>query len=244
MTDQQPPTPDQLATQRTHYQLAHKFIDMLPPPLDKTPDARAARDQAAIAEAAAMLPVGDEEMKLAVHCVAARARAEEALCTIARAGTYDWVIKMERQFALMERTANANRSLLLKLQAQRRKRARDADAVEADEWAAHIAGQCISLALQQKAAPGAGGETPVPAPAVASPAQPPVQSTEDAAAGREAAEAALQAIVQRARETRRRGMLVPLEDAAPSDAAPVRLRPRYDATPSDEAEALLAEAAD
>jgi hypothetical protein len=58
-----------------YYQLVYTLTDLLPPPLDDTPEALRARNHAAIAKVAALLPVNANEADLAAQCIAARAQA-------------------------------------------------------------------------------------------------------------------------------------------------------------------------
>ena len=62
-----------------YYQLVYTLTDLLPPPLDDTPEALHVRIRAAIAKVAALLPVNANEADLAAQCIAARAQAEEML---------------------------------------------------------------------------------------------------------------------------------------------------------------------
>src|SRR5579871_4834493 len=59
----------------TYWQAVHELQDILPEPTDATPEARARRDRAAIAEVAALLPANANEVSIAVRCVAAHAQA-------------------------------------------------------------------------------------------------------------------------------------------------------------------------
>jgi hypothetical protein len=54
-------------------QLVNTLIDLLPPPLDDTPEAPRTRNYAAIAKVAA-LSVNAKKADLAAHCIAAGAR--------------------------------------------------------------------------------------------------------------------------------------------------------------------------
>ena len=62
-------------------QLVYTLTGLLPPPLDDTQEALGARNHAAIAKVAALLPVNANEADLAAQCIAARARvAAPAAC--------------------------------------------------------------------------------------------------------------------------------------------------------------------
>jgi hypothetical protein len=56
-----------------YYHLVYTLTDLLPPPLDDSPEALRARNHAAIAKVAALLPVNANEADLAAQCIAARA---------------------------------------------------------------------------------------------------------------------------------------------------------------------------
>src|ERR1700710_2380264 len=58
-----------------YYQLVYTLTDLLPPPLDDTPEALLTRNHAAIAKVAALLPVNADEADLAAQCIAARGQA-------------------------------------------------------------------------------------------------------------------------------------------------------------------------
>ncbi|HVC60698.1 MAG TPA: hypothetical protein VND19_10100, partial [Acetobacteraceae bacterium] len=55
-----------------HYQLVHALTAVLPPPVNDTPEALLARNDAAIDAVAAMLPTNANEAGFAAQCVAAR----------------------------------------------------------------------------------------------------------------------------------------------------------------------------
>ena len=81
-------------------QLVYTLTGLLPPPLDDTPAALRARNHAAIAKVAALLPVNANEADLAaqwvaVKCIAARAQAEEMLQLLRQhAGDIDLVMRL------------------------------------------------------------------------------------------------------------------------------------------------------
>ena len=57
----------------------YTLTELLPPPLDDTPEGLRARNHAAIAKVAALLPVNANKADLAAQCIAARAQAEDVL---------------------------------------------------------------------------------------------------------------------------------------------------------------------
>jgi hypothetical protein len=95
----------------------------LPDPPDDTPDARAERDHAAIAEAAWLAPADPAELRIALRCVTADAWANAWLRLMnAHAADTPTLLRLSAQAAAMARLANASRALLQRLQAQRRPR--------------------------------------------------------------------------------------------------------------------------
>jgi hypothetical protein len=62
----QPPPSIDLATD-LYFQLVYTLTSLLPPPLDDTPEALRARNHAAIAKVAALLPVNANEADLAAQ---------------------------------------------------------------------------------------------------------------------------------------------------------------------------------
>jgi hypothetical protein len=111
-----------------YYQLVYTLTDLLPPPLDDTPAALRARNHAAIAKVAAMLPVNANEADLAAQCIVARAQAEDAMRLI-RENRHDIALttRLNAQYISMVRTSLAVEKLLMQVQAIRRKR----EAIEA-----------------------------------------------------------------------------------------------------------------
>jgi hypothetical protein len=143
MSDQLPPEPPDLTLllpRSTYWQLVHELQSYLPPPIDDTPEARAHRDRAAIADVASMLPANAEEARIAARSVSADAQA--AAC-IRQARKYEEdvaiFLKCNAQAASMIRLANSSRSLLARLQAARRKREADEAARNQDTWTEHAA---------------------------------------------------------------------------------------------------------
>ena len=109
------------------------------PPLDLTdPELIAERVHAAIAEIAAMCPVNADEARIAARSVIADAQARECI-RHARAVFNEPIRAMKSQAQANHdmRTANAARSLLLRVQAVRRKREAVAATREQDAWTIH-----------------------------------------------------------------------------------------------------------
>ena len=135
-----PPHPAVDLTTPLYYQLVYTLTDLLPPPLDGTPAGLRARNNAAIAKVAALLPVNANEADLAAQCIAARAQAEEILRLI-RQNAHDiqLVMRLNAQYASMVRTSLSVLGRLTRIQAVRQKREAIEGAANADAWAQHIA---------------------------------------------------------------------------------------------------------
>src|ERR1700733_9562032 len=104
-TSSPPPQGIDLPT-HLYYQLVYTLTDLLPPPLDDTPEGLAARNHAAIAKVAALLPVNANEIDLAAHCIAARAQAEEMLRLLRlHADDILLVMRLNAQYGSMLRTS-------------------------------------------------------------------------------------------------------------------------------------------
>jgi hypothetical protein len=132
------PTVD-LATD-LYYQLVYTLTDLLPPPLDDTPEGLRTRNHAAIAKVAALLPVNANEADLAAQCIAARAQAEEILRLIREnADDIGLVMRLNAQYGSMVRTSLSVHGRLMRVQAERQKRAKIDDAANQDAWALHVA---------------------------------------------------------------------------------------------------------
>jgi len=67
-----PPPPATNLSTHLYYQLVYALTDLLPPPLDDTPEALRTRNHAAIAKVAAMVPVNANEADLGAQCIAAQ----------------------------------------------------------------------------------------------------------------------------------------------------------------------------
>ena len=152
--------------------MVRDLVHGLPDPIGNTPDARAERDHAAIAEAALLAPADAGELRIALRCVTADARAH-AFLRLMNAYSEDvrTLLRLSTQAAAMERCANASRTLLLRTQAQRRRHTAGATA-EADEQAAQRAQDGLMQAWQDLAGEGATPlpkAPPLPAPARAAP---------------------------------------------------------------------------
>src|SRR5476651_1802357 len=101
-----PPHPAIDLSTRLYYQLVYTLTGLLPPPIDDSPAALRARNHAAIAKVAALLPVGANEIDLAAQCIAARGQAEEMLRLIrVNAADVRLVMQMNAQYGSMVRTS-------------------------------------------------------------------------------------------------------------------------------------------
>ena len=169
-TSSPPPPAIELST-HLYYQLVYTLTDLLPPPLDDTPEGLRARNHAAIAKVAALLPVNANEIDLAAQCIAARAQAEDVLRLLRQhPNDINLVIRLNAQYASMVRTSLSVLGRLMRVQALRQKREAKDGAANQDAWAQHIAEQSMLLvadpdpgprqAASPKAAPIAAQEPP------------------------------------------------------------------------------------
>jgi len=158
METSSPPQPALDLSQRLYYHLVYTLMDLLPPPLDDSPAALRARNHAAIAKAAALLPVGANEIDLAAHCIAARAQAEEMLRQIREnADDIELVLRLNAQYGSMVRTSLSVHGRLMRVQALRQKRDAIEGAANQDAWTQHMAERCMLIvadpnAVRQQAA--------------------------------------------------------------------------------------------
>ena len=134
----------------------------MPPPLDDTPEALRARNHAAIAKVAALLPVNANEIDLAAQCIAARARAEDVLRLVRQhADDIGLVMRLNAQYGSMVRTSLAVHGRLMRVQAVRQKREAIEGAATEDSWTLHVAERSMLAVVdpnakpQQAAQPGA-----------------------------------------------------------------------------------------
>ena len=135
-----------------YYQIVHTLTGLLPPPLDDTPEALHARNHAAIAKVAALLPINADEADLAAQCIAARAQAEDLLRLLRQhAGDIGLVMRLNAQYGSMVRTSLSVHGRLMRVQALRRKREATGAAVNADAWALHVAEQSMLAVLDSDA---------------------------------------------------------------------------------------------
>lgn len=139
-----PPHPATNLSTDLYYQLVYTLTDLLPPPLDGSPEALRTRNHAAIAKVAALLPVDANEADLAAHCIAARAQAEDILRLLREsAGDLALVIRLNTQYASMLRTSLSMHARLMRVQAVRQKREAMDGAATQDAWTLHVAEQSM-----------------------------------------------------------------------------------------------------
>ena len=148
-------------------QLVHTLTGLLPPPLDDSPEALRARNHAAVAKVAALLPIGASEIDLAAQCIAARAQAEEMLRLVRQhAGDLEWVVRLNAQYGSTVRTSLAVLGKLMRVQAVRQKREAVEGAATMDAWTQHVAERSMMGVVEPKAKPqeAARAEASVAAP--------------------------------------------------------------------------------
>ena len=171
-TSSHPPQTIDLA-KPLYYQLVYTLTDLLPPPLDDSPAALRARNHAAIAKVAALLPVNANEADLAAQCIAARAQAEDMLRLIRhQAGDIALVMRLNAQYTSMVRTSLAAHARLMRVQAVRQKREATEGTANQDIWAQHIAERSMLAVVNPDAAPNPPAW---PEPAPTPPATPTIQ---------------------------------------------------------------------
>ncbi len=170
MKTSSPPLPSVELSGNLYYQIVQTLNDLLPPPLDDSPEALRARNRAAIARVAALLPVNADEADLAARCIAARSHAEDALRLLRqRAGDIGLVLRLNAQYGSMVRTSLAEHGRLMRMQAERQKQ----EAVEAAANGESRPPPVAERSMPGVAEPGAGrreaarpGAAAVAAPAV------------------------------------------------------------------------------
>ena len=105
-----------------------------------SPEALHARNHAAIAKVAALLPVNANEIDLAAQCIAARAQAEEMLRLLRQhAGDIGLVMRLNAQYGSMLRTSLSLHGRLMRVQALRQKREAIEGAANQDAWTLYVA---------------------------------------------------------------------------------------------------------
>src|SRR5471030_405252 len=149
-----PPQPAIDLAAPLYYQLVYTLTDLLPPPLDDSPEALHDRNHAAIAKVAALLPVNANEADLAAQCIAARGQAEDLLRLLSQnADDIGLVMRLNAQYGSMVRTSLSVHGRLMRVQAVRQKREAIDGAANQDTWAQHVAERCMLLVADPDARP-------------------------------------------------------------------------------------------
>jgi hypothetical protein len=149
-----PPQPAIDLSAPLYYQLVYTLTDLLPAPLDDSPEALHDRNHAAIAKVAALLPVNANEADLAAQCIAARAQAEEMLRLLRQhAGDIGLVMRLNAQYGSMVRTSLSVHGRLMRVQALRHKREAIDGAADQDAWAQHVAERSMLGVVDPDAGP-------------------------------------------------------------------------------------------
>ena len=135
-------------TRDAYYQLVHTLRRNPPPPVTGTPEDHAHRNNAAIAQAAGLLPANAAEAHLAGQFVAANAQAMECL-RLARDPVMPLprVLQCSAQSASMMRQSQGALRMLLALQAARQKLEANAAALDRAAWTEHCAAGLMAHAL-------------------------------------------------------------------------------------------------
>jgi hypothetical protein len=153
MKTSSPPHPTTDLSTHLYYQLVYTLTDLLPPPIDNSPEALYTRNRAAIAKVAALLPVNANEVDLAAQCIAARAQAEDILRLLRQhAGDIELVMRLNAQYGSMVRTSLSVLGRLTRIQALRQKREAIEGTANQDAWAMHVAQQSMLGVLDADAA--------------------------------------------------------------------------------------------
>jgi hypothetical protein len=141
-----------------YYYLVHTLCQGLPDPLTDSPEDLARRNDAAIAEVAALCPANLVEAKVAVLHVAA---SEHALRALREAVQPDisllGAMKCRAQANSMMRQSQGALRLLLRMQAARQKTEANAEARDRAAWAEHCALNLMTEALSPPKAPSLSG---------------------------------------------------------------------------------------
>jgi len=186
-----PPRPSLDLSSQLYFQLVYTLTGLLPPPIDDSPEALRARNCAAVAKVAALLPVGANEIDLAAQCVAARAQAEEMLRLVRQhEGDIDRVMRLNAQYGSMVRTSLSVHGRLMRVQALRQKREAIEGAATEDAWTLHFAERWMLMVVDPGANPQQAAEpaeAPVGAPAAGVDQRVEENVSEDGANSQEAA---------------------------------------------------------
>ena len=190
---------------------------LIPPPFLTDPELIAERVRAAIEEIATMVPVNADEANIALRVVIAEAHAKE--CTRhARMYFNDTalLLKCEAQANHCQRTANAARALLLRVQSARHKREANRTTCDQDAWTIHATESYLLRA------DGHGVTEPPPPPAPEPPAPSPPVADDTNAPSHTEAELYAMMYPRRAAQIRAHGGMPP--NAAFDRPAPALLR--------------------
>ena len=169
--DTEPADPEIRLPRDVYYVLIHTLRATLPPPVIDTPEEIARRDNAAIAQVAAMLPANADEANLAAVCVGARTYGMDCLRQ-ARALTRSDPMAARRcsaEAASMMRESRQARSLLLRLQTVREQREKDSAATDRAAWSEHCSIGLMTRALAEAPPEPEPPEPEPPAPAEQAP---------------------------------------------------------------------------
>ncbi len=188
----------------TYRVVVHQLYKELPPPGSDDPEETALLIDAAIATIASMCPANADEATIATRVVSADAQASDCirqardLFNDPTAG-----MKCHGQASLYMRTANAARSLLLRVQTARRKREAIQAASDQDAWTEHCAANLMAAARR-------GAPVPQPEP-------PPADDDDDKFAKCDEAEQYALLYPNRAAEIRADGGVPPTARYGPPD---------------------------
>jgi hypothetical protein len=201
-TTEDPPDPFQLLPKAVYRTLVADIYALVPPPTLTDPQLIADRVHSAIATIASMVPANAEECEIALRVVTADAQYKEAIRQ-ARELFNDPTpsMKCQAQASLMMRTANAARTMLLRVQSARRKREAVPAACNQDAWTIH-ATEALLLAADGQDVPA---PPPLPQPESEPTPEPPPLADDDKFARYDEAEQYAIIYPRRAAEIRAHG---------------------------------------
>ena len=220
MTQNSAPNPTYLRNREAYQHLVYTLSTSLPPPPDDSPERLRQRDQAAIAQVAALCPTNAVEAALAAQSVATNAQGMECLRLASHPQTdLAMGLKCLAQAASMTRQSHNGLNALRRLQAAREKRDANATTASAAAWSEHMAAASMTdtlTTMEQEILPIPPAIPDPPAPESHSPdAEPPDEETPDVAL--------YEALYpQRAALIRRHGGVPPDSTFGPPDEAMVR----------------------
>ena len=225
MTQTSAPYPTYLRNREAYQHLVYTLSASLPPPPDDSPERLRQRDQAAIAQVAALCPTNAVEAALAAQSVATNAQGMECLRLASHPQTdLAMGLKCLAQAASMMRQSHNGLNALRRLQAARVKRDANATTASAAAWSEHMAAASMTdnlTTMEQEIPPIPPA---IPDPPTSEPRTPDVEPPDGETPDGEIPDVALYEALypQRAALIRRHGGVPPDSTFGPPDEAMVR----------------------